>query len=131
MPAAAEPGSGSPTNETRLREMTTLRSPDAEMPYDDVPVMANPEITMLLRPDRSNALVPPATAARPPALKVIGWVRLPECAGLTEVPGYRPAVTRTVFPATARRAAAPMVQNGRAGVPGPASEHAEEVLLTV
>jgi hypothetical protein len=41
-----------------LREVTTLRPPDTEMPYG-VPVMAKREITMLLRPDRANALVPP------------------------------------------------------------------------
>src|SRR5258708_40103582 len=65
------------------------------------------------------------------AVNVIGLPAVPELVGLTEVPAYVPALTRTVSPATAFFAAAAIVQNDRAAVPGPVSEQAGLVLSTV
>jgi len=112
-----------------LLEIVTLPPPETEIPYDDVPEMAKPEITMLLRADSAKALVPPVIDTPGLPANVIGLAVVPELAGFTDVPGYVPAVTCTVSPATIFLAAAPIVQNGCDAVPGPVSEQAGDVLF--
>src|SRR5215472_5902406 len=93
--------------------------------------MVKPDTVILLRPDSAKAFSPPRILTPGLALNAMGLAAVPDASGLTEVPGYVPERTSTVSPASASLAAAAIEQNGSAAVPGPASEHPEEVLSTV
>src|SRR5216684_3181253 len=123
MPFADRPLIGCPANDTWLLSIVIFEELLTEMPGPVVWVMANPWILTKLRPEMVQPLVCPrmVTVAPVAAVNTIGAVDVPEFAGLSSS-AYWPALTLTVWPATATDAALEMVQNGCVWVPAPLSE---------
>jgi hypothetical protein len=77
---AAGAVTGAPANDTVLPEIVTLLPPVTLIPAKEVPVIVNPEMVTLLRPEIANAPDPPLIVTPGLAVNVT-----PELAGLTAV----------------------------------------------